>query len=229
MNSGYELKPLTLRGFFKDKLRLLAVVMLFSAVLLGLTAAKPVSAAANSQISVNNPAVAFGKHVSLNGSGFMAGEQVAVWLTSPNGNAFSYGRVYAYDGTFSGYTNSWADDALIYPGTWTVTAQGLTSGEKAYSRFNMVRPSLQAWDTAMGNGMGEITIDASNWYPGERMTLWVTDMSGNVAYVGYAWVYRDGSVIDGKSFDVSLAAGTYRLTAYGNTSGATMVTSFTAA
>lgn len=228
MKSEFGLHPFTFRSFFKNKLSLFLVVALFSLALLGLTTVKPAAAATSGQISVNNSAVGLGKHVSLNGSGFLPGEQVAVWLTSPNGDAFSYGRVYAYDGTFSGYTNSWSDDALIYPGTWQVTAQGLTSGEQAYASFTMVHPSLRAWTTAIGNGMNEITIDTANWYPGERMTLWVTDMSGNVAYVGYAWVYRDGSVIDGKSFDVALAPGMYRLTAYGHTSGVTTVTTFSA-
>jgi hypothetical protein len=228
MNTGFELNQSPSRGFFKNKLRLLVIALFFSLTLLGLFAAKPAAAASTGQLSVNNPSVGLGQHVSLNGSGFLPGEQVAVWLTSPNGDAFSYGRVYAYDGTFSGYTNSWADDALIYPGIWQVTAQGLNSGEQAFSSFTMLHPSLQASASAVGNGMNEITIDAANWYHGERMTLWVTDMAGNVAYVGYAWVYRDGSVIDGKTFDVALAAGTYRLTAYGNTSGVTTVSTFTA-
>lgn len=219
-----------LRGNYSlhKNLRLLLVGLLFSISMFGLLTVPftTAHAANNAGVSINNPTVGLGMHVSVNGVGFMPDEQVAVWLTSPAGQTYSYGRVYAYDGTFSSYTNDWADDALIMPGTWRLTAQGITSGTTAYTSFRMLSPSMGVDPAPLGDGMTRLNLNASHWYPGEKVTLWLTDMTGNTLYVGYAWVYRDGSIIDGKSFDVALAGGNYRLSAHGNTSGITTVTSF---
>jgi hypothetical protein len=160
----------------------------------------------------------------------MPGEEIALWLTAPNGAAVSYGRTYtsAHDGTFSNYYSDWADDALIFPGKWYVTAQGLESGLTAVTTFTMVRPSLAASTLGVNATQNNLEVSATNWYPGERLSFWITDSTGQVQPLGYAWVYRDGAIIEGKTFDFQAVSGqTYRLTAHGNTSGRTVVTSFT--
>ncbi|HEX2910019.1 MAG TPA: hypothetical protein VH186_04370 [Chloroflexia bacterium] len=201
-----------------------------AALMLGLTlffaVSGPAFAAGNANLLVDSSRVELGGPVSISGSGFQPGEEVSLWLTSPNGDAVTYGRTYAYDGTFSNFTNDWASDAMIFPGTWYVTATGLSSGAKAVSSFRMVRPMLAASALMVGNGMSMVNIAASGWYPGEQLTFWLTDSNGKASYLGYAWVYSDGSIISGKSFETALSPGYYRLSAHGNISGRTLVSAF---
>ena len=214
---------------FRSKLFALTVIVLLS-LAASLLIVRPTYAATTSQLTINNPVVGLGERVWVNGSGFMPGEEIALWLTAPNGSAVSYGRTYtsAHEGTFSNYYSDWADDALIFPGKWYVTAQGLESGQKAITSFTMVRPSLAASTLGINASQTNLEVSATNWYPGERLSFWITDSTGQVQPLGYAWVYQDGSIIEGKTFDFQAIPGEfYRLTAYGNTSGRTVITSFT--
>ncbi|HEX2914283.1 MAG TPA: hypothetical protein VH186_26020 [Chloroflexia bacterium] len=217
------------------------------ALLLAMTLATlPAKAAAG--ISLENTTVRPGVYPVISGSGFQVGERVDMWLTSPDGQVVSYGNTYTDStGSFAAYSTQVAVDSsdtaavkngktIDIAGTWYVTARGISSNTLSYASFTVVTPTLQASTYSTWNSMVTVTYSGTNFFPGEQVSLWVTDSTGKVIPVTYAWADGQGLLpavsasTDSSSTTplntLTFAAGTapYTLSAHGNTSGQTVYT-----
>ncbi len=236
-------RPLT-----RKKVSLMIVLALLLSVSASfLASAVSVQAATTPSISVTYSTIRAGVLPEVNATGFVAGERIDLWLSTPTGIAYEYGFTYAAnDGTFSEYTHEMkvedGDSAAVTKiknidlvGQWAITARGVQSNTQASTGFVVASATLQATYLSTYQGQITATFNGSNFYPGERISLWVTDSTGKVIPAGYSEANkvgqipaldpdRDESITSPENvFSFEGATGPYLVTAYGNTSGQTAI------
>lgn len=187
--------------------------------------AKPASASTIASLSIGDRAVSFGERKVFSGSGFQAGERVALWLTSPTGVVISLGSTFARrDGTFANFSPNFTLRAPSVPGTWFVTARGVTSGSQNIQTFTLLSPTLGATATMGANNQVIIRFNGANYHPNERVSLWVTDGNGRAFAINGAWTTRGGALpAHNQQWSFQATSGPYWLSAYGPLSGQTVV------
>jgi hypothetical protein len=215
---------------FKAKLAFMVLTLIMSLFLAVFTVVP--AKAADATLVVDNPVVALGQQISISGSGFAAGEKIAIWVTGPDDDVSSLDYLNANGaGIFTTFKPE-AVPVTAPPGVHTVTVQGLTSGTKAYATFTLLRPRVVGITADLGNGVTAITYIGYYWYPGEKVSYWVTDGAGDVYTTGgkaegYVWATTNGvipaSPDDGiPSFRIK-APTPLSVTFYGKTSHQTVV------
>jgi hypothetical protein len=218
---------------------------LFFLLLLGLTLLLPLfrATAANAQtqtgtLTINTPDLAFGQKLSFNADGLSAGEKVAIWVSDPAGNAYSYGFVNA---SAAGEVINFSPNYVITsgtPGTWSLTIQGLTSGLTGFVNFTLRAPTLNASAINVGDRIILFLLGGAYWNPGEKVDFWITGPGGEVVgnfpsakghTVSYIWATNLGTLPKSPDEGNLLAVGTtgsipsFTITAYGNTSKYTAI------
>jgi len=182
---------------FKAKLAFMVFTLIMSLFLAVFTVIP--ASAASATLVVDNPVVAYGQQVSLSGTGFTGGEKIAIWVTGPDGGVSSLQYLNASNGgIFTGFKPV-AVPVSAPPGVHTVTVQGLTSGTKAYATFTLLRPRVVGVTSDLGEGVTAVTYVGFFWYPGEKVSYWVTDGAGDVYTTrgqaeGYIWADTNGAI-----------------------------------
>jgi len=174
---------------------LFLVLTLVMSLFLTVFAVAPVKAA-GAVLVVDNPVIAYGQPVSLSGAGFAPGEKIAIWSTDPQGLAETLGYLNASSaGDFTKYVAKDYYDVSTPPGVQRITVQGLTSGVKAYATYTLLTPIVRAIGTDQGSGITAVTFAGAFWFPGEKVSYWITDAAGAV-YIkgaqGYVWADTNG-------------------------------------
>ncbi len=213
----------------KTKLLLLAAVfgLLLSLFLMAFNA--PTARAAGFSVDTKN--IRFGQQISVSGSGFSPNEPVAIWDTDSSGVAATLGRLFADNlGNFSGFSpvykyGSTGEDA---PGTIAVTAKGINSGTTLTDTFTLAKPTLSSNAVSVavdGTPLVISTFAGNNYYPGEKISIWITDGAGKVLGLGYCNADGGGKMPNDPISGLFFAGtpGAYKLSVNGNTSGQTIV------
>ncbi len=175
-----------------------------------------------------------GSTFTFTGNGYQPDEEVAIWINLPNDTVQGLGRVRTdVEGTFE-LTLSLGSS---YPeGVYELTAFGLKSKLTGITPFELVRggadvverpvstlivtpPQVQQFDV--------ISVTGNNFGADETVSLWVTLNNGSVLPIGRTGTADDGSFvfqyeIDGRRFP----AGVHEITAQGNESGLSAITTF---
>ena len=225
-----------------------ALAMLF-ALSLGLVS---LPAQADSGATLQATSTRPGQFPLVSGGGFTANERVDLWLTTPGGTAVGYGYAFADStGSFTGYTNQptvsdtdtqsmKASEELATSGQWYVTARGISSGKSVITGFTVATATLQASIRSSYANQVVVAFNGSDFFPGEQVSLWITDSAGTVIPVNYTWadgngqipvLYPDGSTDDSYKLKNTVSftgtTGSYYLTAHGNFSGQSIYTQVT--
>ncbi len=207
---------------------LLTLALLFTLFLTVFTVAP---AHAESSLSLDSSTIRYGQRLSLSGNGFEAGEKIAIWATGPFRTVVSMGYLNAgNDGSFSAFSPVYTISSGT-PGDWVVTVEGISSGNSSSVAFTLLNPTLSIVDSFnLDDTIVVVTFEGAYWYPGEKINAWVTDGIGTVVSVGYYYANADGTMPASPwiGFYYPGTAGSYKVTAYGNTSGQTLVASFNA-
>lgn len=173
-------------------------------------------------LRVVNAPINLGGKLVISGAGFCADEQIALWVTAPDGEVWDAGYVWAagygskvasnaYAGTFSNFeidSNSTHYKVLknLVPGTWQITAYGLTSGQTAVAPFLV--EATQAGAGSEITGCPAYCVDTVNsvvfgvdFSYGEKIAGWVTRSDGKIYY---ALAGVDAGFYDPTSFSATL-------------------------
>jgi hypothetical protein len=232
----------------KRALFLAVLALVFSMVALN---ALPASAASAATLQATSTSA--GLSPTFGGSGFSPNERIDLWLTPPSGADINYGYTYAdQSGNFSGFTyqaqtlNSSGElvAAINQPlaaGTWQASGRGDTSNWVAVTSFEVAPVTLQASTLSVNGNQVSIQFSGANYYPGEKIFLWLTDSNGSVIDLGYCWATGGGQMpaepvtLDSNGNPIpptspqnvvtfTGSAGQYKMTAYGSISGQTAIT-----
>jgi hypothetical protein len=232
----------------KSALVLAAVAVVLSMVVL---AALPANAASTASLQATS--TTSGISPNFSGGGFSPNERIDLWLTSPSGTDYGYGYTFAdTSGNFSGFTyqaqmlNSTGElvAAINQPlasGTWEASAHGDASNSIAVTSFEVAPITLQAVTLSVNGNEVTVQYSGANYYPGEKIFLWLTDSTGNVIDLGYCWATGTGQMpaepvnLDANGNPITPTSpqnivtftgspGQYKMTAYGTTSGQTVIT-----
>lgn len=183
--------------------------------------------------------IRMGDPIVVSGTGFSPDEKLAFWLTSPTNAVIpaGYVNVSHADGSFSNFTLK-GNDAEAFArttapygtGQWALTAQGLSSGIQVFVNFTVLDTTLLVSALNIGNSIVVAVYAGANWFPQEKVFLWVTDSVGNVIGLGYGFADRQGKIPDPTSFGFIFGgtAGYYYLTAQGEISKQPRVIQFVA-
>lgn len=162
--------------------------------------------------------------VRFAGSQFAASEQVALWLTLPDGSVLSLGRVNA---TASGVF----DTALVMPewlpvGRYMVSARGLVSGATAIAELTLrygngldIAGAELAADIGRAKQRTRVEVRAGGFLANESVSFWLTLPNGAVLGLGDANTDGLGNLDADFLMSEALPAGQYYLSLRGNTSG----------
>lgn len=208
---------------------LLCVMTLLFGLFLGALNTKPAHAEAS--FSLASSTIRYGQSLSLSGNGFSGGERIAIWATGPKRVVVDLGYLNAGgDGSFSNFTP--ATTILTgSPGEWKVTVQGASSGSQGIATFTLLQPTMEVTRSYnLDETVVVVIFKGANWVPGEKISTWITDGIGTVVGVGYYYANADGTMpaLPWIGFYFLGSSGTYKVTAYGNTSGQYAVVSFNA-
>ena len=196
-------------------------------VLLALLLALPNAAlAASFTLTPEQPSVAAGQIININGSGFTRGEQVAIWATAPDQTVISGDFEFAQsDQGLIDIGFKVPDDAL--GGRWSLTAYGFSSKTPVITTFEVqgrdpatATPQATVAPASAAPG-SEFTFAALGYRDGEKVSYWFTGPD-NVIHAAYPEGDRANS--DGR-VDLSWRApadavrGTWVITIQGLNSG----------
>jgi len=235
----------------KSRLSILLAVLVLLALFIPAFIAKPAKAQ-EGVIVIHNPVLTYGSRITVSLAGYNPGEKIALWVTLPDSSVASWGYVNATAaGTVVQYTNPdyyvggrpedyYKGATAGTPGTWVFTARGSVSGLTLSANFTLQAPTLVA-DGIVLNKSVLFLFTGRNWFPGEKVTFWVTYGNGvGVNFpslaghsVSYVWAKGDGSLSaspdDGNILiSPNTTPGLLRVTASGNKSGFLSIAEFTA-
>jgi len=239
MNSAHSIRS---KGFGLKAQLLVAVMALVFSLTSMLFTAPTAADAASATLSVKvttptgNPSsplgIKAGEAIIVSGSGFAPNELIALWLTGPSGTAFDAGSVNAAnDGGFSNFPLKGDDKLTIASGfgTWAVTARGVSSKVTIFVNFTVVRPLLVLGTANLGSNISLVVYLGAYWFPNEKVNLWVTFPSGDVAALSYTFADGQGFIPDPTKFGflVTGPSGVYAVTARGDVSRTPVFANFT--
>lgn len=162
--------------------------------------------------------------VRLAGRQLAANEQIALWLTLPDGAVLSLGRVTA---TASGVF----DTAFVMPewlpvGRYMVTAHGLVNGTSAIAELTLrfgngldIAGAEFAADIGRAKQRTRVEVKAGGFLANESVSFWLTLPNGAVLALGDANTDAEGNLDIDFMMSEALPAGQYYLSLRGNTSG----------
>lgn len=211
---------------------LLAVTFLTLGMVLTMFVATPAHAA-SATLTVTTKEVNLGGSIGISGTGYAAGEKIALWVTDPVGKAFDSAYLNADSkGNFDQFMNK---DYYVGSGIgiWHVTVKGLTSGATASDTFEVMSPRLRAAGLVIGP-LVVVAFSGDRWEYGERVQVWITDPKTGKVYgetnITYAWATTNGEIPAAPGLVIFFvgSAGTYDLTVHGMTSNVTGVVRFAA-
>jgi hypothetical protein len=188
----------------------------------------PTTEAAAATLSVEKLIYKLGQPIRISGSGYAGGEKIAIWLTSPSGKGFDAGYLNAVsDGSFTSFPigggDTDANNILIASGAgiWKVTVKGLASGQTAISAFGVVGPDFAVVPSQVDGRLFLALYLGVNFFPLEKVDLWVTFPSGNVIALPYTFANGLGKIPDATTvggFFFTGPDGVYGVTARGRVS-----------
>lgn len=175
--------------------------------------------------------------ITLEGRGFKDGEDVAFWLTQPDGTVVDLGQGSNVPGDFD-LVNFFVP-SLLPVGMHYITAKGLSSGYTAVTPFELMAGND---DPVNGNvaiavdytdnkqrelfGVGGVGFTGNSDMNGEVVSLWVTFPNGKVLFLGDVKTASDGSFVVLFPIDEQFPAGRHSVSARGNESGYVATDSF---
>ncbi|MEI6044601.1 MAG: hypothetical protein WCS37_09625 [Chloroflexota bacterium] len=218
LNSSIPFKGVGL----KVKLFLMVMALLFS-----LSGSLLVTNAAEATLTLDKTTIRLGEPILISGSGYSAGEKLSVWLTGPSGGTYDGAYLNANSaGSFTSFPigggNTDLNNITIanHAGTWAVTVQGSASGLIASATFTVLSPNLTLTGNNLGNNIFHVLYSGSNWFPSEKVSLWVTFPDGTVTGLDATFADGDGNIPSpaNNGFAFTGSVGAYTVTAQGSTS-----------
>ncbi len=156
----------------------------------------------NKDATVNPSSGPQGTIFAYNGFGFAAGEEIAVWATSPNGQVIPANRTtYAdADGSLTSSRIAYTSDYTSALGKWAITAQGITSGHASIGYFEVTQadeqplpPAVNARiDPSEGGPGTKYRFYANGFIPGELVAAAIFNLNGDQLSEAIG-VYADGN------------------------------------
>lgn len=184
------------------------------------------------QLTVDCTTQAQGATFTFSGSGYQAGEQVALWLRYPNNAVADLGTQTA---NRHGRIGLAIASNGIPVGRYALTARGLQSGGNGIADFEVL-----PGDTLRPRGAAELTISpdspqqrstihvrGSGFLPGEIVTIWVTLPDYSTEWLADVTATADGTFTAELYLSEQDPAGRYAISAYGNRSERRAVAEYT--
>ena len=194
---------------------------------LGMLSLAPASASAAAITTVDKSTVAAGQSVTITASGFGDEEEVISWATAPNGAVYETGKAYADE---SGKVALTVTTSRFWEaGTWAITLHGKVSDVEAIAS---VAVSAAAADAALAVAPGtaaagdELSFSGSGFSDDDAISVWVTNPDGSASAVSTDLHSNNGDLWFSYTIADDAAAGTYHITAYGQTSGHLLIGTF---
>lgn len=183
----------------------------------------PVTNAGNTS-TTNPPQVTLGAAVTFTGSGFNAGEPIALWDTAPDATVAPLESVQS-DGTGT-FTAS-----VTFPsaGVWQVTAHGRDSAKEIIGRYSVIGEGTAAAPTPTStstspyaglpikvNSGALISFAVTGFTAGEPISVWVTAPDSTVTPLDPTQASSTGRAVITTNFSTG---GLWQITAHGRDSG----------
>jgi hypothetical protein len=136
-----------------------------------------------------------GQVFQFSGSGFAVKEIIRLWETTPLGQAYKLGELYADgDGKLS-YTYTGHG---VIAGIWAVTAHGMTSGIEKVGYLRLITKtegvaSIQV-SPDHGNSTTLLEVTGSNFLASETYSYWATAPDGMTYDAGRGLIATDGTL-----------------------------------
>jgi hypothetical protein len=173
-----------------------------------------------------------GSSFVFRGSGYLGGEDVAVWLRYPDNTVVDLGRISAGPTGSIEYVLSVAGAPV---GRYAFTARGLSSGANGIAEFNVSVDDLTiaAGKAALSIGPSPdnqrsfATFSASGFLPKEIVTIWVTLPDFSTRWVGDVQANADGAFTAVLYLSEQEPVGKRTYTAFGNDSSLRAIASYT--
>lgn len=211
----------------RTRITKLAAVGLSLVLCLGMFSAAPAFAAAAGTSTVDKSAITAGQSVIVTASGFADEEEIVSWATAPSGAVYS---------TAKGYANAAGKIALGITagrfweaGVWSITLHGVSSGVETISTVTLSAAAANSQlDVAPASAAAgdEISFHGSGYSADDAINVWVTGPNGVVSAVAADLTSSNGEVWFTYSVPTDAAAGTYYMTAYGQSSGQLQIVAF---
>ncbi|MEI6045793.1 MAG: hypothetical protein WCS37_15710 [Chloroflexota bacterium] len=210
----------------KAKFLLAVMALVFSFSSFAFFAPASVVDAAGVTFSVDKATVRLGEPILITGSGFLSGEKIAIWLSGPGGPKDVHDAGYLNagpDGVFTSFPVGGGDTSANNitigsgAGQWAVTVQGLNSGFTASATFEVLAPELALAGAHLSGTVYLVIYAGINWFPEERVSLWITAPDGSTAALEYTYADASGNIPDPTKigFIFSGPVGIYGVTAQG--------------
>lgn len=193
-------------------------------------------AVGDASIVVSPSAAAQNETIDIELSGFANNEDVALWLTQPDGTVVDLGQI-AKAGP-GGVLENFFLPSFLPVGQHYITAKGLSSGSIAIAPFELL-PGDDTPET--GDAVLVVAYDITQrsllfvsgggFYGnsdnnGEVVSFWLTYPDGKVLFLGDGKTATDGSFDLALAIDEQFPAGKYYVSARGNESGKVAVAWF---
>ncbi|MBA3943375.1 MAG: hypothetical protein H0X37_02295 [Herpetosiphonaceae bacterium] len=191
----------------------------------GLLGAAPAFAASSSLDRIQASA---DQTLTLQATGLDANESVSTWASSARGSVYP---------TAGGQTNGSGNVTLTIqlgrfwePGWWAITIHGRTSGREAVTTFELQAAApdgaLDISATSVTAG-STINFHGTGFRDGEIISVWATRPDGSAVALVTAVHSTGGQIYFSYTVPAGSAAGTWSMTAYGNSGGHFLIRSFT--
>jgi hypothetical protein len=181
-----------------------------------------------------------GAAVNVIGGGFRAQERVYIWITAPDGAVLSWPEQFNSNQFI---TNDFGEFVATFEftgnnptGGYNFTAKGSQSGYMVIAPFTLTaRPIVtQGWAVlrvafpgdASDPQRREFEIQGDQFFPNERVDIWVNFPDGAVRGLPSQFADPYGSFYVVLDTDEALPIGTYQFTAKGAESGSIVITPF---
>jgi hypothetical protein len=165
-----------------------------------------------------------GATITLRGTGFGAGEQVALWGRYPDGGSFDLATI----GTDSGGS---FEVQLAFGGNpvglYVFSAQGLGSGRFSFAEMLLeindltddTGPATLTARPLGGEQLRSVVVEGSGYEAGEPVTIWTTMPDASTAQLAIVGANELGALYVEILLDERVPVGQHVFSAYGNRSG----------
>ena len=185
--------------------------------------------------TTGDPSGLHGSVANIFGRGFRAQEQVAVWVTFPDGSVRDYPLQFTSD--VGSFASSFEFISLYPTGKYSFTALGLTSGYQQIATFNLSSQTstpggwaqllvLWRYDGRLRATQDEsFEISGQFFEPFENVAVWVTLPDNSVRTLPFQLTNAFGEFFAVVQLDGRLPTGAYKFTAQGQTSRRLVISS----